>query len=200
MELCMCCGNWASLSNERHKSLAALCVCIGNPHMVAKEWLGSVSLHSVLGNGSVKTFSRQLWCPWLITGNNRKVCWSLFPQSLLGKNSMETFPLQGRLVGGVVLHAGRVVSQESISVCKIWGFHGGDYEECRLLYIKTQFVPHKKHVSATELIRLMLCKIWGFHGGDYEECLLWCDSAWLLTTIITMKRNSQLPRALAVTS
>jgi hypothetical protein len=35
--------------------------------------------------------------------------------------------------------------------------------------IKTQFVPHRTHVSATELNQLMLCKICGFHIGDYEE-------------------------------
>jgi hypothetical protein len=57
-----------------------------------------------------------------------------------------------------------------IILCKICGFHGGDYEECRLLEYKTQFVPHRKHyVSATEPSRLMLCKICIFHGGDYEE-------------------------------
>jgi hypothetical protein len=33
---------------------------------------------------------------------------------------------------------------------KIWGYHGGDYEECRLLGYKTpQIVPHRKYfVSA----------------------------------------------------
>jgi hypothetical protein len=46
--------------------------------------------------------------------------------------------------------------------CKICGFHGGDYEECRLLGIKPQFVPHRNthYVFVTELGRLMLrCKI-----------------------------------------
>jgi hypothetical protein len=38
--------------------------------------------------------------------------------------------------------------------------------------IKILFVPHRKHVSATELSLLMLYKIWGFHGGDYEACRL----------------------------
>jgi hypothetical protein len=45
-------------------------------------------------------------------------------------------------------------------LCKILGFHGGDYEECRLLGNRTQFVPRRRHyVSATETSRLMLCKI-----------------------------------------
>jgi hypothetical protein len=34
------------------------------------------------------------------------------------------------------------------------------------------FVPHRKHVSATEPNWLMLYKIGGFDSGDYEECHL----------------------------
>jgi hypothetical protein len=58
-------------------------------------------------------------------------------------------------------------------LCKIWGFHGGDYEECRLLGYKNPVHTSQEthYVSTTESSRLMLCKIWGFHGGDYEECL-----------------------------
>jgi hypothetical protein len=59
-------------------------------------------------------------------------------------------------------------------LCKIWGFHGGDYEECRLLIhknpVRTSQETH--YVSTTESSRLMLCKIWGFHGGGYDECRL----------------------------
>jgi hypothetical protein len=59
-------------------------------------------------------------------------------------------------------------------LCKIWGFHGGDYEECRLLgyknLVRTSQETH--YVSTTESSQLMPCKIWGFHGGDYEECRL----------------------------
>jgi hypothetical protein len=37
--------------------------------------------------------------------------------------------------------------------------------------IKTQFVPHRKHITSTlELSRLIPCKICGFHGGGYEKC------------------------------
>jgi hypothetical protein len=57
--------------------------------------------------------------------------------------------------------------------CKIWGLHGGDYEERRLQgyknIVRTSQETH--YVSVTELSRLMQCKIWGFHGGDYEECI-----------------------------
>jgi hypothetical protein len=56
---------------------------------------------------------------------------------------------------------------------KIYGFHGGDYEECRLLgYNPVRTSQGTHHVSATEPSRLILRKIYGFHGGDYEECRL----------------------------
>jgi hypothetical protein len=56
-------------------------------------------------------------------------------------------------------------------LCKIWGFHGSDYEEYRLLGYKNPVRTSQEahHISATESSQLMLCKIWGFHGGDYEE-------------------------------
>jgi hypothetical protein len=61
-----------------------------------------------------------------------------------------------------------------LMLCKSWGFHGGDYEECRLLWCKNPvYTSQETHfVSATQPSRLMLCKIWGFLGGDYEECRL----------------------------
>jgi hypothetical protein len=56
-------------------------------------------------------------------------------------------------------------------LCKIWGFHGSDYEECGLLGyrnpVRTSQETH--YVSTTESSQLMLCKIWCFHGSDYEE-------------------------------
>jgi hypothetical protein len=58
-----------------------------------------------------------------------------------------------------------------LMLCKIWAFHGGDYEKFRILgygnLVRT--VQETQYVSATESSRLMLCKIWGFHGGDYEK-------------------------------
>jgi hypothetical protein len=46
-------------------------------------------------------------------------------------------------------------------LCKIRGFDGGDYNECRLLGYKTPVRTSQEtnYVSATELSRLMLCKI-----------------------------------------
>jgi hypothetical protein len=68
----------------------------------------------------------------------------------------------------------RVLDQISLTLCKVWGFHGGDCEECRLLGYKDPVCTsqEKYYVSATEPSRLMLWKSWGFLCGDYEECRL----------------------------
>jgi hypothetical protein len=68
----------------------------------------------------------------------------------------------------------RNVCSNRVPASKIWGFHGGDYEECRLLGYKNPIptLQETHYVSTTESSRLMLCKIWGFRGGDYEECRL----------------------------
>jgi hypothetical protein len=84
----------------------------------------------------------------------------------------------------------------ALMLCKIWGFHGGDYEEWRPLGYK---IPVRNslethYVSATESSQLLLCKIWGFHGGDYEEChLLGCYAGFLqvLTSVGIWMRSAQ---------
>jgi hypothetical protein len=68
-------------------------------------------------------------------------------------------------------------------LCKIWGFHGSDYKECRLLGYKTPVRTSQEthYFSTTESSRLKLCNIWGFHGCDYEEYrLLRYDTVWFL--------------------
>jgi hypothetical protein len=80
-------------------------------------------------------------------------------------------------------------------LCKIWGFHCDDYEECRLLRYKTPVLTSQEthYVSATEPSRLILCKISDIHGGDYEECrLLGCYAVWLLYEP-TFQRNISPP-------
>jgi hypothetical protein len=68
----------------------------------------------------------------------------------------------------------RIKYQTYASLCRIFGFHGDDYEECRLLGYKTPVRTSQEthYVSATETSQLVLCKIRGFHGGDYEVCRL----------------------------
>jgi hypothetical protein len=58
-----------------------------------------------------------------------------------------------------------------LMLCKIWDFHGGHNEECRLLGYKNPVRTSQgtHYVCATEFIWLILCKIWGFHGGHNEE-------------------------------
>jgi hypothetical protein len=66
---------------------------------------------------------------------------------------------------------------------KIFSFHGGDYEECRLLGYKNPFRTSQgtHYFSTTESSQLMLCKICSFHGDDYEECRrLGCSAVWAL--------------------
>jgi hypothetical protein len=68
-------------------------------------------------------------------------------------------------------------------LCKIRGFHSGDYEEWHLLGYRNPVPTSQEthYVSATELSQLMLCKIRGFHGGDCEEWrLLGYYAMWLL--------------------
>jgi hypothetical protein len=74
------------------------------------------------------------------------------------------------------------VSIKNVTLYMIWGFHCGDYEECRLLGYKNGVRTSQEthNISVTEPSQLMLCKIWDFHGGDYEECrLLGCYAVWL---------------------
>jgi hypothetical protein len=48
-----------------------------------------------------------------------------------------------------------------LMLCKIRGFHGGDYEDCRLLGYKNPVRTSQEthYVSTTESSQLMLCKI-----------------------------------------
>jgi hypothetical protein len=75
--------------------------------------------------------------------------------------------------------------------CKIWRFHGGDYEDFRLSGYKNPVPTSQEthHISATQPSQLMLCKIWGFHGSDYEECCLLGCYAVLLLEEPTFRRN-----------
>jgi hypothetical protein len=59
-----------------------------------------------------------------------------------------------------------------LMLCKIWGYRGGNYEECRLLGCKKpiSYITGNTLCRLTEPCWLMICKIWGYHGGDYEEC------------------------------
>jgi hypothetical protein len=75
-----------------------------------------------------------------------------------------------------VLHRRHISATESnqLMLCKVWGFLGGDYKECRLLAYKNpvRTTQETHYVSATESSRLMLRKISGFLRVDYKECRL----------------------------
>jgi hypothetical protein len=54
-----------------------------------------------------------------------------------------------------------IAMNNGLFLYKIWGFYGGDYDECHLLGYNTQVLTSQEthYVSATEPSRLMLCKI-----------------------------------------
>jgi hypothetical protein len=82
-----------------------------------------------------------------------------------------------------------------LMLCKIRGFHGGDYEEYRLLGYKNPVPTSQEmhYVSATEPSQLMLYKNVSSHGGYYEEWrLLGCYAVWLLYEP-TFQRNVSPP-------
>jgi hypothetical protein len=57
-------------------------------------------------------------------------------------------------------------------LCKIWSFHGRDYETYFLLEFYETSSYLTGNISDTKSSQLMLCKIWGFHDGDNKECRL----------------------------
>jgi hypothetical protein len=76
-------------------------------------------------------------------------------------------------------------------LCKIWDFHGGDYEECFLLGYKNPVSTSQEthYFFATESSPLMLCKILGFLGDNYEECrLLGCLRGTYLVFLRSVRR------------
>jgi hypothetical protein len=62
-------------------------------------------------------------------------------------------------------------------LCKISGFHGGDYEECRLLGYKNPVSTSQEthYVSATESSQLMLCKIFYVFTSVTMKNAVFCD-------------------------
>jgi hypothetical protein len=76
---------------------------------------------------------------------------------------------------------------------RMWGFHGGDYEECRLLGYKNPVRTSQEthYVCTTQSSQLMLCKIWVFHGSYCEECRL------LGSRCVALVRNTRATRIIS---
>jgi hypothetical protein len=65
----------------------------------------------------------------------------------------------------------RINLRNILSVYRIWGSHGGDYEECRLVGYRTSIRTSQGHISLGYWAqRLLLCKIWSFHGIRLSVC------------------------------
>jgi hypothetical protein len=61
---------------------------------------------------------------------------------------------------------------------KFWGFHGSDYEECRLLVYKNPVRTSQEthYVSATKASQLMLSNIWGSTAVTMKNAVFWDKS------------------------
>jgi hypothetical protein len=106
---------WAHLNVVLRKSLPSVCVSMCIPPIVARQRLSkSVSLLSLLGNGSVNTFPWQRIHPTIEELLDACVRGSLcITLSLLGNSAVKAFPRQRRIVGEVVFYAVRAVWTES---------------------------------------------------------------------------------------
>jgi hypothetical protein len=66
-------------------------------------------------------------------------------------------------------------------LCKIWGFHGGDYEKCRLLGYKTPVFTSREtyYFSATEpsrYVRCMYVRYENFVAVTMKNAVFWDDT------------------------
>jgi hypothetical protein len=106
-------------------------------------------LHSILETGKCILFML-----WILSGHEGR---RLLENKSPVRTSQET-------------HYVSPTESSRLMLCKIWGFHGGDYDECRLLGYKLPVPTSREtcYVSNIEPSQLMLCKNWGFHGCDYE--------------------------------
>jgi hypothetical protein len=95
-----------------------------------------------------------------------------------------------------------------LMLCKIWGLHGGDHEECRLLVYKNPVHTSQEthYVSATEpnrFMRFSLRWLWRmpFSGMWHGLALVRTDvSEEYVASIIRLERVGELWRKLPVTS
>jgi hypothetical protein len=61
---------------------------------------------------------------------------------------MSSFGIQNPVHTSQETHRVTVTELNRLVLCNIWGFHRGDYEECRFLGYKTQFILHRKHIAS----------------------------------------------------
>jgi hypothetical protein len=115
---------------------------------------------------------------WHSTNSQCNACWSPFHVDRASGSKL--LPPSTTIVAQEVLELtsawrfrlGLGRNDKLCTFFNIWGFHGDDDEECRLLGYKTAVHTSQetRYVSATESSQLMLCKIWSLHGSDYEVC------------------------------
>jgi hypothetical protein len=101
---------------------AGYCLCDSD----SLKWLALDELYSV-------KYDRGCDIPWISTVLSGKWAWS----------RQDIFPLNSYF-GHISLWR----TSNECKLCKIWVCYGGDYEEYRFLIIKTQFVPHSRHITS----------------------------------------------------
>jgi hypothetical protein len=104
-------GTWAHLSGVLHKSLPSVCLslCISVLSLLGKSWVKCIPAFiagqrlgkQVPAAKSTHNNKRNVWCACLW------VCLCIFLW-LPGKNSVQTFPRQKKIIRGVISYATRV--------------------------------------------------------------------------------------------
>jgi hypothetical protein len=91
-----------------------LCVCMCIPLLVARKWLGR---HVLTATNTCKIEKLlETFCIWSVSYQGRVWVCLCIPLSLLGNGSVNTFPRQQRIFGGVVFHMVCVISKESVGL------------------------------------------------------------------------------------
>jgi hypothetical protein len=112
----VCHGNWTHLNGVLYKFRPSVCVPVCVPLL---SFIGKGSAKYIPHFGARQRLGKHVPAATNMRNNNRivgRAClWVCLriPLSLLGNNSVNTFPLLRRIVGGVVFYAVRVETKES---------------------------------------------------------------------------------------
>jgi hypothetical protein len=136
----------------------------GNPRICMESWPSDLDFYRNSPATETEIFTSQ------VRAEDNLVRFVVF--QALTMNNVVFWNIETRFIPHKKEHYVSATESSRLMLCKICGFHSGNYEECCLLgYKNPVHTPQETHyVSATESSRLMLCKIWGLHDNDYEEC------------------------------
>jgi hypothetical protein len=109
----------------------------------------NITSHSVTGALSYQHGMQRMWHAYCSRGgadgdqtwvqSPQHLCWCRDPRARVVNFLTDLFSAKST----------RSTKQKVLILCKIWGFHVGDYEDCHLLgYKPPPFVPHTKHITS----------------------------------------------------